>query len=71
MIMQILDLKQMNVTKFLFYQEIIQEDRQKGRQEGEAALVIRQLTRWLGALSEAQMQQIRALSVEVLENLGA
>ncbi len=34
MIMQILDLKQMDVTKSLFYQEIIQEGLEKGREQG-------------------------------------
>jgi predicted transposase YdaD len=78
MIMQILDLKQMDITKSLFYQEIIQEGRQKGRQEGhqegrqegEAGLVIRLLKRRLGQLSDDQVERIRQLPVPQLEDLG-
>jgi predicted transposase YdaD len=55
MIMQILDLKQMDITQSLFYQEIIQE----GRQEGEAGLVIRLLRRRLGQLADNHVEQIQ------------
>ena len=65
-IMQLLDLKQTDITQSLFYQEI----RQGGRQEGEAALVLRLLTRRLGPLSAHQEQQVRGLSVAELEDLG-
>ena len=45
--MQILDLKQMDITKSRFYQEVIQEGRlqglEQGLQRGEAQLVIRLL----------------------------
>ena len=76
--MQILDLKQTDITQSLFYQEIIQEGRQKGLQEGrqeglqegEAGLVIRLLRRRLGQLSDNQVEQIQKLSVPQLENLG-
>ena len=86
MIMQILDLKQTDITQSLFYQEIIQEGRQKGlqegrqkglqeglqegRREGEASLVIRLLNRRLGKLSDNQLEMIWQLSVPQLENLG-
>jgi heme oxygenase len=40
------------------------------RKEGEAALVIRQLTRLLGNLPEPQIQQIRSLPQAKLEALG-
>lgn len=70
MIMQILDLKQMDITQSLFYQEIIQEGRQQGRQEGEAGLVIRLLRRRLGQLADNHVEQIQKLSVPQLEDLG-
>jgi predicted transposase YdaD len=66
MIMQILDLKKMDITQSCFYQQIIQE----GRQEEAANLVVRQLTRRLGALSAGQTERIRGLSVFELEALG-
>jgi predicted transposase/invertase (TIGR01784 family) len=74
MIMQILDLKKMDITQSRFYQEIrteaIQEGRQEGRQQGEADLVIRQLTRRFGKLSDYQVEKIQQLSVPQLEELG-
>ncbi len=66
MIMQILDLKQMDITQSRFYQEI----RTEGRQEGEASLVVRQLKRRFGKLSENQLERIWQLSMPQLENLG-
>jgi predicted transposase/invertase (TIGR01784 family) len=78
MIMQLLDLKQTDITQSKFYQEIIteglqkgiQQGRQEGRQEEAANLVLRLLKRRLGELSEAQVAQIRQLSISQLENLG-
>ena len=62
MIMQLLDLKQMDITRSKFYQEI--------RAESEANLVLRLLKRRFGDLSEGQTQQIQQLSILQLENLG-
>ena len=42
----------------------------KGRREGETHLVIRQLKRRFGEISENLTEQLRQLSVEELENLG-
>lgn len=56
----------MDITKSLFYQEIIQE----GRQEEASSLILRQLKRRFGNLSEAQVERIRQLSIPQLENLG-
>jgi len=70
MIMQLLDLKQTDITQSRFYQEIKQEGRQEGRQEAAAALVIRLLKRRLGQLSDSQGLRIRQLSVPQLESLG-
>jgi predicted transposase YdaD len=65
-ILQMLDLKTADITQTRFYQDVFQE----GRQEGEAALIVRQLTRLLGNLPEPQLQQIRSLPQARLEALG-
>ena len=46
------------------------EGRLEGRLEGEANLVLRQLNRRLGQISESVSEQIRQLPVEQLEDLG-
>ena len=73
-IMNMLELETVDITKSRFYQEIIveglQEGRQKGLQEGEANLVIRQLRRRLGELPESQCSQIKSFPVSQLESLG-
>jgi len=73
-IMNMLDLEIVDITQSRFYQEIIveglQEGRQKGLQEGEANLVIRQLRRRLGELPESQCSQIKSFPVSQLEDLG-
>ena len=50
----------------MIYQEILQQ----GRQEGEASLILRQLSRRLGQLTPELHLQIQALSVAQLEGLG-
>ncbi len=42
----------------------------EGRQEGEAAVALRQLNRRCGPLSEATTAQIQALPLEQLESLA-
>ncbi|MTJ32883.1 MULTISPECIES: DUF4351 domain-containing protein [Aphanizomenon] len=73
-IMNMLELEIVDITQSRFYQEIIveglQEGRQKGLQEGEANLVIRQLRRRLGELPESQCSQIKSFPVSQLEDLG-
>ena len=70
-ILQMLDLKTADITQTRFYQDVFQErSGEEGRQEGEAALIIRQLTRLLGNLPEPQIQQIRSLPQAKLEALG-
>ena len=53
-----------------WYNEILKEGLQKGRQEGEVSLVLRLLTRRFRLLSEQRTEQIRQLSVPQLEDLG-
>lgn len=47
-----------------------QQGRQEGRQEGQIALILRLLTRRLGALPEQVRSQINALSIAQLESLA-
>jgi predicted transposase/invertase (TIGR01784 family) len=54
----------------VIYQDILQQGEQKGRQEGELALILRQLTRRVGAVSPKAEAQIRTLSLAQLETLG-
>ncbi|MFO5493470.1 MAG: DUF2887 domain-containing protein, partial [Cuspidothrix sp.] len=69
-ILQMLNLKTVDVTQTRFYQEVFQEGQQEGRQEGEANLLLRLLTKRCGMLSPSQEKQIRSLAVEQLESLG-
>ncbi|MEH2254699.1 Rpn family recombination-promoting nuclease/putative transposase [Nostoc sp.] len=54
----------------VIYQEILAEGEQRGRQEGEQALILRQLTRRVGELPQQVLERIATLSLEQLENLG-
>lgn len=58
----------------VFYQSILEEGLQQGRQEGQqqeaASLIIRQLSRRLGDVNEQLQQQIQALSLTKLEDLA-
>ncbi|WP_223342252.1 MULTISPECIES: Rpn family recombination-promoting nuclease/putative transposase [unclassified Synechocystis] len=73
-IMQILDLKKIDITQSRFYQEIIQERLQEGLQKGRrnqpSILVLRLLKRRLGELSAVQVEKIQGLSIAELEDLG-
>jgi predicted transposase YdaD len=51
-------------------EEGIQIGLQQGRQEGECAIVLRQLTRRLGRIPVATRKRIERLSVPQLESLG-
>jgi predicted transposase YdaD len=52
------------------YQEAREEGREEGRQAGEIAVVLKQLQRKLGELSDEIQAQIMALSIEQLELLA-
>ena len=51
-------------------QDWLAEGRQEGRQEGEAAVTLRLLTRRCGPLNEATTAQIQALQIDKLEALA-
>ena len=52
------------------YREAKEEDRQEERQEGESALILRQLKRRIGSVDEALAARIQGLAIEQLEALG-
>jgi predicted transposase YdaD len=54
----------------VIYQDILQKGEQKGLQKGEVAVILRQLTRRLGAIEPQTEEQIRALSIAQLEELA-
>lgn len=67
------DLKDAELKKTRFYQEVYAEGHGEGHEEGrrsEAALVLRQLPRRLGPLTVAIEGCIAALSCAQLETLG-
>jgi predicted transposase YdaD len=65
-----LDLREADVTQTPFYREVRDIGRQEGRQEGEVNVIVRLLSRRFGALSPAQVSQVRSLSIPQLESLG-
>jgi predicted transposase YdaD len=68
-----LDLKEADSSQTRYYQEVLQIGKQEGRQEmlrQETDLILRLLTRRCGNLEIAQQEQVRSLSVDILESLG-
>jgi predicted transposase YdaD len=69
-----LDLKTTDITQSRFYQEVVAVGRQEGLQAGllagEADLILRQLTRKYGTLTPEVNQQIKALTIAELGDLG-
>jgi predicted transposase/invertase (TIGR01784 family) len=54
----------------VIYQDILAKGEARGKREGEAILILRQLTRRFGGISPDVAEQIRGLPVERLEQLG-
>ncbi len=81
-IQKMLDLREADITKTRFYQEVLQigrrEGEQIGRREGEqfglqigeANMVIRMLIRRFGRLTTPQTKKVRSLALPQLESLG-
>ncbi len=65
-----LDLKTTDITQSRFYQEVVAVGRQEGLLAGEADLILRQLTRKYGTLTPEVNQQIKALTIAELGDLG-
>ncbi|MCF4968594.1 DUF4351 domain-containing protein [Nostoc sp. CMAA1605] len=59
-------LEDFDIKKTRFYEEVREEVRQEQTQE----VVMRQLTRRIGVVSQELQQQIGKLSIEQLENLA-
>jgi len=53
-----------------WYEEILKEGLEQGLKQGEASLVLRQLTKRFGELEFSTRSQIQNLSVNQLEVLG-
>jgi predicted transposase/invertase (TIGR01784 family) len=77
-ILRMLDLKTTDITQSRFYQEVVEVGRQEGLhaglqeglRAGEADLILRQLTRKYGTLTPEVNQQIKALTIAELGDLG-
>jgi predicted transposase/invertase (TIGR01784 family) len=69
-ILRMLDLKTTDITQSRFYQEVVAVGRQEGLLAGEADLILRQLTRKYGTLTPEVNQQIKALTIAELGELG-
>ncbi|MBD1922070.1 DUF4351 domain-containing protein [Microcoleus sp. FACHB-831] len=54
----------------VFYQRIIEKREQRGRKQGEVAMLLRLLTRRVGAIAPDIENQIQQLSIPQLEDLG-
>jgi len=69
-ILRMLNLKTADITQSRFYQEVVEVGRQEGLLAGEADLILRQLTRKYGTLTPEVHQQIKALTIAELGDLG-
>lgn len=69
-IQQMLGFTETDLKQTRFYQDVFAEGEQEGRQEGEAAIVLRQLIRRFGSLEMDSQTRIRQLSIEQLEALA-
>jgi predicted transposase/invertase (TIGR01784 family) len=69
-ILRMLDLKTADITQSRFYQEVVEVGRQEGLLAGEADLILRQLTRKYGTLTPEVNQQVKALTIAELGDLG-
>lgn len=54
----------------VFYQSIIEKGEQRGRKQGEVAMLLRLLTRRVGAIAPDLENKIQQLSIPQLEDLG-
>jgi len=81
-IQKMINLREADITQTRFYQQVLEIGRTEGEQtgitkgmiqgtqQGEANMVIRQLSRRCGSLSDALQAKIRSLSIPQLESLG-
>ena len=69
-IQKMLGYNDISLKETRFYQDVYAEGQQEGRQEGEAGLILRQLTRRFGVLGDDTQSRISRLSIGKLEALG-
>jgi predicted transposase YdaD len=69
-IQQMLGYNDISLKETRFYQDVYAEGQQEGRQEGEAKLILRQLTRRFGVLGDDTKSRIKSLNIMLLEALG-
>lgn len=60
----------LSVEEPRFFKDLRQVERQEGLQEGQAALIIRQLTKRFEELPETVSTRVHNLSISNLEKLG-
>ncbi|NMG60798.1 DUF4351 domain-containing protein [Geitlerinema sp. P-1104] len=65
-----LDITQVRVQDTQFYKDVFQKGQEQGQEQGESDLLLRQLTRRCGELSEEQRQRVRDLSAPQREALA-
>jgi predicted transposase/invertase (TIGR01784 family) len=72
-VLQMLDLKEVNLSETRFYQDVFQKGREQEREQGvqrEVDLVLRQLQRRCGVLGVDRQDLVRSLTITQLESLG-
>jgi predicted transposase YdaD len=68
-VLQMLDLKEVNLSETRFYQDVLQKGLEQGLQR-EVDLVLRQLQRRCGVLLIDRQELVRSLTITQLESLG-
>jgi predicted transposase YdaD len=69
-VLKMLDIKTADFRQTRFYQDVFQEGREEGEQKGEAKILLKLLRHRFGDLSEEQEDQVKALSLAQLDELG-
>ena len=69
-VLKMFDLKTAKMPELGAYEALVKYWEDKGEERGETKLLIRQLTRCCGALSDELQAKIQALSIPELESLG-
>jgi predicted transposase YdaD len=76
-VLQMLDLKEVNLSETRFYQDVLQKGLEQGREQEreqgvhrEVDLVLRQLQRRCGVLGVDKQELVRSLTITQLESLG-
>jgi len=65
-----LDITQVRVQDTQFYKDVFEKGQEQGLEQGESDLLLRQLTRRCGELSEEQWQRVKDLSASQRQALA-